>query len=173
MIMLMALGACDDSSEGGGGVASGGEDGPFTESKLTFACPRSLAAGVADTLTGTIQNPGDEDWPVTRIGWDGSVDTIVDSITLDGKDPGSGGGPISYGDPPDPTSRDAPTFDVAAFPSLGAGETAKLQVKVKPKRAGNTELQFVIWGESKNIRGALKIPPDVPLQGCDNIPVKR
>src|SRR5687767_4313446 len=90
--VVLSLSACDDSSEGGGGGASGGDDGSLTESKLTFACPASLAVGVTDTFTATIQNRGDEDWPVTRIGSDGSVDSVVNSITLDGKDPASGGG---------------------------------------------------------------------------------
>lgn len=180
LAVSLALSACGEDS-GEGSSAASDDDGYLIESELTAVCPDSLTVGDTETLTATVENTGDVDWPTTLIAHhDRSLDSgdfAVDSMTLDGKEAVSGGGPVGYDDPADPraptTPPDSPTFDRMGFSGLQADETAELKVKVTPEEAGEASIVFAVWGETEEAGRYAIVPIDAALQGCENIPVRR
>jgi Protein of unknown function (DUF2510) len=154
LIAALAGGGEEDGDDGSGSSAPAQPEPPFTKAKLQGNCPGFMVVGLPVRFNSRITNSGSEDWPSTFIATDDFGPFVVNSVTLDGAE----------GKDPAP-----PGYDAYRFRGLNANETAKLSVDLTPKDAGNTDLEFSVWGDDP---GASGIPEGKFLYGCTDLAIQ-
>lgn len=153
LLAATVLIGCADGDGGDSGDGGSGPEPPFTKVRVRGNCPGFMAVGLPLTVTTRITNTGSEDWPATFVATSDLDPFVINGVSLDGVEG---------------KNVDAPSYDSWQFPGLHASESGTFRLNLTPKDAGNTDLEYSIWGDE---RGTRTIEGN-SLYGCEDLAIQ-